>query len=207
MVVGRSTAHFENVIWSGKMYLKCLIVRRKIKWMIVSKFTVIIVPADVLAPLGARTSADTVMIEFRSHILKTLNSFPQNGRHCTDYILKCIFLNENVWILLKISLKFVPNVRINNIPALVQIMTWHQPVDKPLYKLMMVTLLMYICITQPQWVTERQPRIKVTGILLCPSIYVSMDVLVTAISSLVNMWLACSDAISWHLYIPECRSQ
>ena len=43
----------------------------------------------------------------------------QNGRHFADDIFKCIFLNENVWISLKISLKFVPNVRINNIPALV----------------------------------------------------------------------------------------
>ena len=37
---------------------------------------------------------------------------------------KSIFLNKNVRISLKISLKFVPNIRINNIPALVQIMAW-----------------------------------------------------------------------------------
>ena len=46
----------------------------------------------------------------------------QNGRHFADDIFKCIFLNENVWISLKISLKFVPMGPINNIPALVQIM-------------------------------------------------------------------------------------
>ena len=46
----------------------------------------------------------------------------QNGRHFPDNIFKCIFFNENLWILLKISLKFVPEVRINNIPSLVQIM-------------------------------------------------------------------------------------
>ena len=39
-----------------------------------------------------------------------------------DGIFKCIILNENVCISLKISLRFVPKVRINNIPALVQIM-------------------------------------------------------------------------------------
>ena len=44
----------------------------------------------------------------------------QNGRHFPDDVLKWIFLNENVSILLKISLKFVPKVRINNIPALDQ---------------------------------------------------------------------------------------
>ena len=36
-------------------------------------------------------------------------------------ILKCIFLNENVSISIKISL-FFPKVPINNIPVLVQIM-------------------------------------------------------------------------------------
>ena len=49
-----------------------------------------------------------------------------NGHHFPDNIFKCIFLNENVWISLKISLKFVPEGPINNIPALVEIMAWHQ---------------------------------------------------------------------------------
>ena len=39
-----------------------------------------------------------------------------------DDILKRIFRNENVWILLKISHKIVPKIRIDNIPALVQTM-------------------------------------------------------------------------------------
>ena len=45
----------------------------------------------------------------------------QDGRHFPDDILKCIFLNENVWIPLTIWLKCVWKVRINNIPPLVQI--------------------------------------------------------------------------------------
>ena len=48
----------------------------------------------------------------------------QNGCHFADDIFKCIFFHENVWISLKISLKFVPKVQINNDPALVQIMAW-----------------------------------------------------------------------------------
>ena len=44
----------------------------------------------------------------------------QNGRHFADDIFKCIFLNENVCISLKISLKFVSKVRMNNTPAMVQ---------------------------------------------------------------------------------------
>ena len=62
----------------------------------------------------------------------------QNGRHFTDNIFKCIFLIEKVWILLKISLKFVPKIQINNIPAMVQIMAWCRPGDKPLSGPMMV---------------------------------------------------------------------
>ena len=76
----------------------------------------------------------------------------QNGRHFADDTLKPIFLNENIQISIKISLKFVPKVPINNIPALVQIMAWHRPGDKPLSEPMMVCLLMHICVTRPQWV-------------------------------------------------------
>ena len=43
----------------------------------------------------------------------------QDGRHFADGIFKCIFLNENVWILIKISLKFVPKHPNDNNPALV----------------------------------------------------------------------------------------
>ena len=54
----------------------------------------------------------------------------QNGRHFADDIIKCILLNENVWILIKILLKFVPKGPINNITALAQIMAWHHPGNK-----------------------------------------------------------------------------
>ena len=57
----------------------------------------------------------------------------QDGRHFADDIFKCIFLNENIWITIKISLKFVPKGPINNIPTLVQIMSWRQPGDKPIW--------------------------------------------------------------------------
>ena len=76
----------------------------------------------------------------------------QNGRNFADDIFKCIFLNENVWISLNISLKFVPKVPIYNIPALVQIMAWRRSCDKPLSEPMTVSLLTHICVTRPQWV-------------------------------------------------------
>ena len=43
----------------------------------------------------------------------------QDGRYFAGDIFKCIFLNENVLISIKISLKFVPKDQINNIQALV----------------------------------------------------------------------------------------
>ena len=76
----------------------------------------------------------------------------QNSRHFPDDIFKCIFLNENEWISIKISLKFVPKGQINNIPSLFQIMAWRRPGDKPLSEAMMVSLLTHICVTPPQWV-------------------------------------------------------
>ena len=76
----------------------------------------------------------------------------QNGRRFADDTLKCIFLNENTWISLKISLKFVPKVQINNIPALVQILAWCRSGDKPLSEPMMVSLLTHICVARPQGV-------------------------------------------------------
>ena len=69
-----------------------------------------------------------------------------------DDIFKCIFFNENVWISITISMKFAPKGPINDIPALVQIMAWRRPGDKPLSEPMMVSLLTHLCVTRPQWV-------------------------------------------------------
>ena len=85
----------------------------------------------------------------------------QNGRRVADDTFKRIFLNENVRISIKISLKFVPKGSVNNNPALVQIMAWRRSGDKPLSEPMMVSLLTHICITRRQWV-----KISVPGRLL-----------------------------------------
>ena len=50
----------------------------------------------------------------------------QNGSGFTDDTFKRIFLNENVRISIKISMKFVPTGPISNIPAWVQIMAWRR---------------------------------------------------------------------------------
>ena len=73
----------------------------------------------------------------------------QNGRHFADDPFKRIFLNATLRISIKISLNFVPKRPINNIPALVQIMAWRRPGDKPLSESTMVSLL-----TRPQCVNQ-----------------------------------------------------
>ena len=78
-------------------------------------------------PLWPDDTMDPVQYWFRL-CLNTLGP-RQNYRHFANDIFKCIFLNENVWISLKISLKFFPNVLISNIPAWVQIMAWHRHGD------------------------------------------------------------------------------
>ena len=81
-----------------------------------------------------------------------------DGRHFADDTFNRIFVNENVRILIKISLKFVPKVPINNIPALVQIMAWHRPGGKPEPR--MESLLTHICVTRPQWVKPSSSNLK-----------------------------------------------
>ena len=49
-----------------------------------------------------------------------------------DDICKCIFLNENYKIPIRIPLKFVPRSPTDNKAALVPVMTWRRTGDKPL---------------------------------------------------------------------------
>ena len=82
----------------------------------------------------------------------------QNGRPLEDDIFKCIFLNENVWIPLKMWLKFIPKGPINIIPALVQMMAWRRLGDKPLSEPKMTRISTHICVIRPQWVTSFDAR-------------------------------------------------
>ena len=71
----------------------------------------------------------------------TVNSSPPGKKMAAilaDDIFKRIFLNENVRILIKISLGFVPNGLIDNNRALVQVMAWRRAGDKPLPEPMLI---------------------------------------------------------------------
>ena len=76
----------------------------------------------------------------------------QDERYFTDSIFKCIFLNEDVWILFKISLKFVLESSIDNKSSLVQVMAWCQAGAKPLPDPMMAQFN-NICVAKPQCVS------------------------------------------------------
>ena len=107
---------------------------------------------------------DLVVLAYSSYSTRRVNTLRlrQNCCHFTDNIFKCILLKENAWISLNISLKFVPRVWIDNIPALVQIMAWRRLGDKPLSEPMMVCLLMHICVDGPQWI--KMPSYNLIGI-------------------------------------------
>ena len=107
----------------------------------------------------------------------------QNGHHFTEGIFKWIFWNENVWILIIISLKFVPEGPIDYIPALFQTMTGRRPGNKPLSEPMMVSFPMHICITRPQltvgmfaWISNYIPN-QICDIITyqCPNLRQNYD--------------------------------
>ena len=102
------------------------------------------------------------------------------GQDKMSAIFQTIFSNAfswmNVWISINISLNFVPNGRINNSPALVQIMAWHRPGDKSLSEPMMVSLPMHICVTQPQWVKWQGRHVSHSENSLAWNVYCSSPV-------------------------------
>ena len=119
-----------------------------------------------------------------SQLVNTLRP-RQNGRHFADDTFKRIFLNKNVWISIKISLKLVPKDPINKIPALFQIMAWRRPGDKPLSEAMLVSLLTQKCVTQPQWVNpSRTGSFYIDGLMQerCSSSVLAMELRLSCIN-------------------------
>ena len=96
-------------------------------------------------------------ILFQHYCVNTLRP-RQDGRHFADDIFKCIFLNENFLIAIKISLKFVPKGPINNIPTIGsdngfsrrQAIIWTN----------VSYLMTHICVTRPQWVKIRGTSLR-----------------------------------------------
>ena len=63
----------------------------------------------------------SILIHIPCQLTFCVNSSPhgENGRHFSDGTFRSNFVTETFWILIKISLKFIPKVPIENSPALV----------------------------------------------------------------------------------------
>ena len=119
----------------------------------------------------------------------------QNGRQFADDTFKCISLNENVRISIKISLNVVPYGPINNILALVHIMAWRRSGDKPLSETMLVRLPTHICATWPQWVKVHRIGANFTQ-------KTSYEMLIKWKSSSICEWEAISTFLSKEIRFP-----
>ena len=97
------------------------------------------------------------------------------GRDKMAAIYQTTFSNAFSWRkIYKFRLRF-PEIcsygPINDISALVQIMAWRRPGDKPLSEPMVVNLLTHICVTQPQWVNAPEIPQSCSKLLICLSIH------------------------------------
>ena len=79
---------------------------------------------------GDKPLSKPMMVSLLMHICDTWPQWVntrrpiQSGQHLGDNFFKCILLNENEYILIQFSLKFVPKGLINDKSALVEIMAW-----------------------------------------------------------------------------------
>ena len=107
---------FENVVWKMaailsqpqcvETILHCIFI-----------FNILLFPRVIFPP----TLCIAVLKAITVSPTPSPNSPPpgQNGCHFTDNIFRCIFVNEKLCFLIKISLKFIPKGPIDNNPAFV----------------------------------------------------------------------------------------
>ena len=110
----------------------------------------------------------------------------ESGHNFADGIFKYIFLNENVWIPMKIPLTFVPKGPIENTLALVQIMAWRSTGDTPWSEPMMASSSTHMYVTQPQWVKGLVNRNTV--LMACHT----------------NWWRTRTIRLPFKIYKPKC---
>ena len=93
------------LIWS-EVYCLNFIEMKKDVLLYFKQANILISNNDILkSPLCNQPMSAPVNLYIRNTLRQR-----QDGRHFPDDIFKCIFLNENVWISIKISLKFVSSV-------------------------------------------------------------------------------------------------
>ena len=98
------------------------------------------------SPEGEFTRNATIsflyLYESENNKFETLSP-EQKGFHFTDDV--CIFCSVKCCILIRMSLKFVPNCPFSNNPALVQLITWRRSGDKPLFESMVALFIDSYC--------------------------------------------------------------
>ena len=109
-------AQFSN----HNLYFKCCILYN------VGTLQLLSVPYQSLRMIMNKQMCNCIHCSMMNAEKRRFNSFVpgQNGHHFADDILKGILINENLFILILISLKFVPKGLIDNKPALVKVMAW-----------------------------------------------------------------------------------
>ena len=135
---GLSPGRRQAIIWSNAGIL--------FNWTLGTNFSEILSEIDSFSFKQMRLKMSSG--KWRPYCLG-LNVLTHWGRDKMAAIFQTTFSNgfsgnENVWISINISLKFVPRGPINNIPTLLQVMAWRRPGDKPLSELMMVRLTTHI---------------------------------------------------------------
>ena len=146
---------------------------------------------------GSQSAWQTFYIIFHKSTCPSFNTLwpAQNVRHFTDNIFKCIFLTENIWILISISLKFVPKSLISNIPAFVQKVAWRQSGNKPLSESMILSLLMHICVIRPQWVNSLTPGKCGCNIWLVILKLIARINILSISSEITLRWMLCKTSL------------
>ena len=120
------------------------------KWRLINKWTqkqsLVKVNQDIFAFVLSYTVFDMSGVFIQHWILTHW------GRDEMDNNSQTTFSNvfSSMKMFVQISLKLASRDLIKNIPALVQIMDWRRPGDKPLSETMMVSIPTHICVTRPQ---------------------------------------------------------
>ena len=131
---GLSPGRRQAIIWSNAGIL--------FNWTLGTNFS------EILSEIDSFSFKQMPSGKWRPYCLG-LNVLTHWGRDKMAAIFQTTFSNgfsgnENVWISINISLKFVPRGPINNIPTLLRVMAWRRPGDKPLSEPMMVRLTTHI---------------------------------------------------------------
>ena len=117
------------------------------------------------------------------NIGRRFNSSPprQFGGKIADDIFKRIFFNENDWMSIKISLKFIPEGPIDNKSVLVQVMAWCRQATSHYLNQCWPSFLTHICGTRGRWVNEfhletcRNLSISMISKVACPYVWMLAD--------------------------------